>query len=126
MENALFMADYARTTVRAMLKDTNGNPNPNTIIPVASGIYPVDLEMGPDKKLYSVNISKGEIDAISKPKGGNHSPTAVITADKVFDLFSVQNAAFPFFIDKIIHVHISNLLLGISVFIKYHINIKNF
>jgi glucose/arabinose dehydrogenase/PKD repeat protein len=77
---ALFFADYARNCIWAMLKGTNGLPNPNLRERlVTSASSPVDLEIGPGGDLFYVDLLGGKVHRIVYTSG-NQAPTAVATA----------------------------------------------
>lgn len=61
-KGALFFADYSRNCIWAMLKGSNGQPDPNqikTFVAGASG--PVELVTGPDGDLFYVDIMGGTV-----------------------------------------------------------------
>jgi glucose/arabinose dehydrogenase/PKD repeat protein len=77
---ALFFADYSRNCIWAMLKGTNGLPNPNQrerLVTSASG--PVDLRIGPGGDLFYADLLGGKIHRIVYTSG-DQAPTAVATA----------------------------------------------
>ena len=74
---ALFFADYSRNCIWVMEKGSANIPGPNHVtsfVPGAAG--PVDLQVGPDRNLYYVDLSGGTIRRISYA-AGNQTPTAV-------------------------------------------------
>jgi glucose/arabinose dehydrogenase len=78
--NALFIADYARRCVIVMRADANGVPDPATVQTFeADAAGPVDLQQGPDGRLYYVDLEGGAIHRIAYP-AGNNVPTARATA----------------------------------------------
>jgi glucose/arabinose dehydrogenase len=78
--DALFMADYARRCVIVMLAGADGVPDPSTVrIFEADAAGPVDIQMGPDGRLYYVDLEGGTIHRIAFP-AGNNLPTARATA----------------------------------------------
>ena len=59
---ALFIADYSRNCIWAMLKDANGRPAPGLIRTFYAGARsPVDLKFGPDGDLYYADFGGGTI-----------------------------------------------------------------
>jgi glucose/arabinose dehydrogenase/PKD repeat protein len=77
---ALFFADYSRNCIWAMLKGTNGLPNPNQrerFVTSASG--PVDLKIGPGGDLFYADLLGGRIHRVVYTSG-DQPPTAVATA----------------------------------------------
>jgi glucose/arabinose dehydrogenase len=78
--NALFIADYARRCIIVMTAGTDGVPDPSTArIFESDAAGPVDLQMGPDGRLYYVDLEGGTIRRIAYP-AGNNLPTARATA----------------------------------------------
>jgi glucose/arabinose dehydrogenase len=78
-DGALFFADYSRDCVWAMLKGSNGLPDPNQRQTfAAAAANPVDLKIGPGGDLFYVDLA-GTIRRISY-QGTNTPPTAVIQA----------------------------------------------
>jgi glucose/arabinose dehydrogenase/PKD repeat protein len=79
-QNALFMADYARRCVIVMFAGADGVPDPSTArIFEADAAGPVDIQMGPDGRLYYADLEGGTIRRIAYP-AGNSLPTARATA----------------------------------------------
>jgi glucose/arabinose dehydrogenase len=79
-DGALFFADYSRDCIWAMLKGTNGLPDPNQRQTfAAAAANPVDLKIGPGGDLFYVDLA-GTIRRISY-QGTNTPPTAVIQAN---------------------------------------------
>jgi glucose/arabinose dehydrogenase len=77
---ALFFADYSRDCIWAMLKGTNGLPDPaQRVTFAAAAANPVDLKTGPGGDLFYVDLTGGTIRRISF-QGANTPPTAVIQA----------------------------------------------
>ena len=77
---ALFFADYSRTCIWVMFAGGNGLPDPTNVQPfVQDAMFPVDLEFGPDGKLYYVDVATGTIRRIDFTSG-NQPPQAVATA----------------------------------------------
>ena len=61
-DGALFMADYSRNCIWAMLKGANGLPSTSLIRTFYSGARsPVDLKVGPDGNLYYADFGGGTI-----------------------------------------------------------------
>ncbi|WP_405064223.1 PQQ-dependent sugar dehydrogenase [Kribbella sp. NBC_01505] len=80
-DGALFFADYSRRCAWAMLKGSNGLPDPTHIVQFTSGYGATRLLTGPGGDLFAVDYDNGAIkryvyDATNNP------PTAVIQADK--------------------------------------------
>lgn len=67
---ALYLADYTRNCIWAMLPGTDGAPDPAQIIPVSNSAQsPVDLQVGPDGELYYLSITLGELHRLTmKPQ----------------------------------------------------------
>jgi len=62
---ALFVAEYARNCVWAMLPDATGNPDPSNMVTVLdSAAGPVDLAVGPNGDLFFSDIAGGKIHRI--------------------------------------------------------------
>ncbi|MEV4621278.1 PQQ-dependent sugar dehydrogenase [Asanoa sp. NPDC049573] len=79
-QGALFFGDYARQCIWAMLPGAGGVPDRDHIVPFTStAATPVDLEIGPDKRLYYVDHSGGTIRRFDY-NTGNQPPTAAVTA----------------------------------------------
>jgi glucose/arabinose dehydrogenase len=82
-DGALFFADYTRRCIWAMLKGTNGLPDPTKIEAFATGTAgaysPVDLVTGPGGDLYYVDIVGGTIRRI-RYYAGNRPPIAAVRA----------------------------------------------
>ncbi|HLT97023.1 MAG TPA: PKD domain-containing protein, partial [Acidimicrobiia bacterium] len=91
-DGALFGADYSRGCIWVMRAGADGRPNPSTVsvfhfeptVQGAEGITPVDLETGPDGRIYGVSIMKGHIFRFNWT-GANDAPTAVIDAEESED-----------------------------------------
>ncbi|MBV8950725.1 MAG: PQQ-dependent sugar dehydrogenase [Actinobacteria bacterium] len=82
-DGALFFADYTRRCIWAMLKGSNGLPDPTKIEAFASGTAgaysPVDLVTGPGGDLYYVDLVGGTIRRI-RYYAGNRPPAAEVRA----------------------------------------------
>jgi glucose/arabinose dehydrogenase len=79
-DGALFFADYSRDCIWAMLKGTDGQPDPaQRVTFAAAAANPVDLKTGPGGDLFYVDLTGGTIRRISF-QGANTPPTAVIQA----------------------------------------------
>jgi glucose/arabinose dehydrogenase len=79
-DGALFFADYARQCIWVMFEGVGGDPDPANIATfVSGGGFPVDLQIGPDGKLYWVDIGTGTVHRIDYSTS-NQPPTAVATA----------------------------------------------
>jgi glucose/arabinose dehydrogenase len=75
---ALFFADHSRNCIWAMMRGTNGLPDPSNIAMFDAGAAnPVDLEIGPDGNLYYVDFDGGSIRRIIWSV--NRAPTASAT-----------------------------------------------
>ncbi len=82
-EGALFFADYSRNCIWAMLKGTNGLPDPANIKNfVAPAAGPVDLQVSPTGEIFYADFDGG---TIRKIKYFGTSPTTCAA-----DQFSVQ------------------------------------
>ncbi|MDZ4860211.1 MAG: PQQ-dependent sugar dehydrogenase [Candidatus Hydrogenedentes bacterium] len=80
-EGALFWGDYSKATIKAMLPDVNGNPDPNNVITFAdSEVHPVDLQVGPNGDLFYIDISAGAVRRIQYFQT-NHPPVAAVESD---------------------------------------------
>jgi glucose/arabinose dehydrogenase/PKD repeat protein len=78
-EGALFFADYSRGCIWAMLRGSNGLPDPGNIQTFANSSS-VQLTVGPDRELYSVDMNTGTIKRF-RGSFSNQTPTAVATAN---------------------------------------------
>ncbi len=77
---ALFFGDYSRNCIWAMLKGTNGLPDPNQrerFVTAAAG--PVDLKIGPGGDLFYADLLGGKVHRIVYT-AGNQAPTPVASA----------------------------------------------
>jgi PKD repeat protein len=81
-DGALLFADYSRRCIWAMLRGSNGLPDPSMIQAFAQqASFPVDLEMGPGGDLLYVDIVDGEIRRVHfTGNPNNHPPVAVAHA----------------------------------------------
>ncbi len=80
-DNALFFADSSRRCVWAMFAGSDGLPNPNdrgAFITGASGRV-VDIQMGPDGRLYYVDFDGGAVYRVDN-FSGNQPPQAALAA----------------------------------------------
>ncbi|HZC98723.1 MAG TPA: PQQ-dependent sugar dehydrogenase [Actinomycetes bacterium] len=79
---ALFFADYSRNCIWAMLKGTNGLPDPSQRERLVTGAGgPVDLKIGPGGDLFYVDFLGGKVHRIVYTSG-NQAPVAVATASR--------------------------------------------
>ena len=79
-DGALFFADYSRRCIWAMLRGSNGLPDPaNRRTFVADAAYPVELQFGPAGDLYYADIVGGTIRRI-RSTTTNRAPIARATA----------------------------------------------
>ncbi|GAA1876788.1 PQQ-dependent sugar dehydrogenase [Asanoa iriomotensis] len=77
---ALFWGDYARQCIWAMLPGADGAPDRTRIVPFTStAATPVDMQIGPDQRLYYVDHSGGTIRRFDY-NSGDQPPTAAATA----------------------------------------------
>ena len=77
----LFFADYSRGCIWAMRADADGIPDPDDIVTFVDGAAsPVDLEVGPDGRLYYADFDGGTIRRIDYT-GSNQPPVAAATGD---------------------------------------------
>lgn len=83
-DGALFFADYTRRCIWAMLKGSDGLPDPTKIEAFATGTTgyysPVDLVTGPEGDLYYVDLVGGTIRRI-RYFPDNRPPVAVLDAN---------------------------------------------
>ena len=79
-DGALFFTDYSRKCVWAMMKGSNGLPDPANIQLFASGYGATRLQTGPGGDLFTVDYDNGRILRYVY-NGTNNPPTAVIQAD---------------------------------------------
>jgi glucose/arabinose dehydrogenase len=77
-EGALFFTDYSRGCIWAMLRGANGLPDPGNIQTFATSSS-VQLTVGPDRDLYSVDLIAGTIKRF-RGTFANQTPTAVAGA----------------------------------------------
>jgi glucose/arabinose dehydrogenase len=81
-KNAMFMADYGRRCVWAMLPGTDGLPDPTKVENLVSDVRgTTDLQIGPGGDLYMNDLIGGTISRLAY-SGANRPPTATITADR--------------------------------------------
>lgn len=79
--DALFFADYNRKCIWVMFENSSGQPNPSNIKTFVEGAAnPVDLEMGPDGKLYYTDFDGGTIRRINH-FNANQPPIAIASAN---------------------------------------------
>ena len=79
-QGALFFADHSRNCIWAMLRGSNGLPDPNQIQAfVQAAANPVDLVIGPDGMLWYTDYDTGTIHRV-RANGSNTPPTAIATA----------------------------------------------
>jgi glucose/arabinose dehydrogenase len=80
-DGALFFADYSRDCIWAMLRGSNGLPNPATIITfAAAAANPVDIQVSPTGELFYADFDGGTIRRIIFDDT-NQPPVAVATAN---------------------------------------------
>lgn len=78
---ALFMADYSRNCIWAMLPNGSGTPSPDNIQSFVEGAAgPVNLKVGPGGFLYYVDHIGGTIRRIEYIGGGNQPPVVFVSA----------------------------------------------
>jgi PKD repeat protein/glucose/arabinose dehydrogenase len=82
---ALFFADYARQCIWYMRANASGIPDPATRTVFATdAAFPVDLEFGPDGRLYYVDVGIDDVGGGTIRRidyfAGNQPPIAVATA----------------------------------------------
>jgi glucose/arabinose dehydrogenase len=75
--SALFFADYSRMCIWAMRAGADGLPDPSKLDVFATGVFPVDLQFGPDGALYYPDIAEGAIERIAYDE-----PVATIAATR--------------------------------------------
>lgn len=76
----LFFVDVARSCMWAMLAGPDGLPDPSTVTTIADGIAsPVDLQLGPDGRLYFLDHQGGRVIAVEHFTG-NTPPHAIVEA----------------------------------------------
>jgi glucose/arabinose dehydrogenase len=79
---ALFFSDYSRNCIWAMLKGSNGLPDPATITTfISNAASPVDLVISPAGELFYVDLNGGTIRRV-RYFSANQPPTAVIATNK--------------------------------------------
>ncbi len=78
-DGALFVADYVKGCLWALPAGSNGLPNPAGVHTILSGVAPVDLELGPDGRLYFVDIAAGTVNRVDYA-AGNAPPVARVSA----------------------------------------------
>ena len=78
-DGALFFADYARKCVWAMLRGTNGMPDPGRVRTFITNVAAVDVQVGPGGDLYYVDIGAQTVRRV-RATNGNKAPTARATA----------------------------------------------
>jgi glucose/arabinose dehydrogenase/PKD repeat protein len=76
---ALFVGDYVKACLWALMPGANGLPDPSNIRTILTGVAPVDLETGPDGRLYFADIAAGTVSRIDS-FGGNQPPIAQFSA----------------------------------------------
>ena len=76
---ALFVADYVKSCLWALMPGSNGLPDPANVKTILSNVSPVDLETAPDGRLYYVDIALGTLNRLDS-FGGNQPPIARFTA----------------------------------------------
>ena len=87
-DGALFFADYARSCIWAMAPDASGHPEPGDRDRRSSqdAAFPVDLQFGPDGRLYYVDVGDdGEGrsgGSTTSPATSRRSPSATATPDE--------------------------------------------
>ena len=78
-QGALFVADYVKACVWALMAGTNGLPDPANIKTILTGVAAVDIETGPDGRLYYVDIVAGTLNRLDS-FGSNQPPIARFSA----------------------------------------------
>ncbi|MEU8227438.1 PQQ-dependent sugar dehydrogenase [Kribbella sp. NPDC048915] len=78
-DGALFFSDYSRKCVWAMMRGSNGLPDPSNIQLFASGYGVTRLQTGPGGDLFTVDYDNGRIVRYVY-NGTNNPPVAVIQA----------------------------------------------
>jgi glucose/arabinose dehydrogenase/PKD repeat protein len=76
-KGALFFADYSRMCIWDMRAGADGLPDPSTLEVFENGVFPVDLQFGPDGALYYPDIVDGSIKRVAYDE-----PVATITATR--------------------------------------------
>jgi len=79
-DGALFVADYVKACIWVLPAGANGLPSPTLLETIASGVAPLDLEIGPDGSLYFVDLLEGSVNRITY-FSDNEPPLARIAAD---------------------------------------------
>jgi PKD repeat protein len=88
---ALFFADNSRNCIWALLRGTNGLPDPNQRVILAEDAnYPVDLKVGPGGHLYYVDIGTGAIRRINSTTPANAAPNATAAADPTYGALPLE------------------------------------
>jgi glucose/arabinose dehydrogenase len=78
-DGALFFADYARKCVWAMLRGSNGLPDPAQLRTFITNAAVVDVQVGPGGDLYYVDIGAQTVRRV-RATNGNTAPTARASA----------------------------------------------
>jgi glucose/arabinose dehydrogenase/PKD repeat protein len=82
---ALFVGDYVSSCMWALMPGSNGLPDPANIKTILTGVAPVDLEAGPDGRLYYVDIGAGTVSRLDY-FSSNQPPIASFTATPPYGL----------------------------------------
>ncbi|MCB9850868.1 MAG: PQQ-dependent sugar dehydrogenase [Phycisphaerales bacterium] len=80
-DGALFFADYNEGTIHIMYPDANGVPDPGTLEVFASGLLPVDLEIGPDGSLYHIFFTRSGPTTIHRIRYSPPDRSAAVLVD---------------------------------------------
>jgi glucose/arabinose dehydrogenase len=78
-DGALFFADYARKCAWAMLRGSNGLPDPSRLRTFITNSAVVDVQVGPGGDLFYVDIGAQTVRRV-RATNGNKAPTARATA----------------------------------------------
>ncbi|CRK59608.1 Cytochrome c551/c552 [Alloactinosynnema sp. L-07] len=79
-DGAYFFADYSRRCVWFMRAGAGGVPDPATRTVFQTGIFPVDLTLGPNGDMYYVDIAMGQVKRF-RFNASDQPPVASITAN---------------------------------------------
>ncbi|MGK2849294.1 MAG: PQQ-dependent sugar dehydrogenase, partial [Candidatus Limnocylindrales bacterium] len=79
----LFVANYVKACLWMLMPGAGGLPDPAQIRTIATGVAPVDMDIGPDGRLYFVDIAAGTLSRLDS-FGANQPPVARVIATPPF------------------------------------------
>lgn len=82
-EGALFVSDYSQQCIWSMKVDAFGVPDPALAETVASGVIAVDLDQGPDGRMYFPDMASGTISRLDH-SSSPPPPSLTVVADPPF------------------------------------------